>query len=48
MPCCGVTFLVIYQLVTDDFFDPGKKMKIDLVKCYTCDYHLKYVPGSHI
>lgn len=45
-PCCGVKSLVLYQLVTDDLFNPGQKMKIDWVKCYTCDYHLRYDTGE--
>lgn len=45
-PCCGVNSLVLYRIIIDDIFNPGKKLKIDWVKCYTCDYHLRYDTGE--
>lgn len=45
-PCCGVESLVLYQITIDDIFNAGKKLKIDWVKCYTCDYHLRYDTGE--
>jgi hypothetical protein len=41
-PCCGVESLVLYQIISDDIFNEGQKVKIEWVKCYTCEYHLRY------
>jgi hypothetical protein len=45
-PCCGVHSLVRYNITTDDFFNPGEIKNIEWVKCYTCDYHLRYNVGD--
>jgi hypothetical protein len=33
-PCCGIKSLTLYRI------------KIDWVKCYTCEYHLRYDTGE--
>lgn len=41
-PCCGVESMVKYREVIDDFFNPGTELHITWVKCYTCEYHLRF------
>ena len=45
-PCCGVKSLVYYREVIADMFKPESTKNIDWVKCYTCDYHLRYNVGD--
>lgn len=46
-PCCGVESMVVYRERIEDFFSETKKMKnIDWVKCYTCEYHVRYNAGD--
>lgn len=44
--CCGEETLVVYKLTIDDLWNPGKTQDIDWVKCYLCDYHLRYNVGD--
>lgn len=45
--CCNVDSMVIYQETVDDIFNLGTAKKIiEWVKCYTCDYHLRYNAGD--
>ncbi len=37
-PCCDVNSLVVYQSRNKDFLNRN----IEWVKCYTCDYHIRY------
>ena len=42
-PCCGNHSLVRYAItIPDDFMNPGHPLLIEWVKCYTCDYHLRF------
>lgn len=45
-PCCGEKTLVVYRITIDDIFNAGKKLDIDWVKCYMCDYHLRHNAGD--
>lgn len=45
-PCCAEKALVVYEIQIDDFFNPGSKENIGWVKCYLCDYHLRYNAGE--
>ncbi len=45
-PCCGEESLVHYRHFYDDFFNNGETSNIDWVKCYTCDYHIRYNAGD--
>jgi len=45
-PCCGIKSLVLYNITVDDFFNENKKQLVSWVKCYTCDYHLRYDTGE--
>lgn len=45
-PCCGNNSLVIYRQQINDIFNNGQLLNIDWVKCYTCDYHLRYNTGE--
>ena len=45
-PCCTEKTLVVYRITIDDIFNRGKKRDIDWVKCYLCDYHLRYNAGD--
>lgn len=40
-PCCGGKSLVLYRIHADDLPIPLGK-NIEWIKCYTCDYHLRY------
>jgi hypothetical protein len=44
--CCGENTLVVYKLTIDDIWNPGQTQEIDWVKCYLCDYHLRYNVGD--
>lgn len=44
--CCGVNSMVIYQEIIDSIFVKGEKESIEWVKCYTCDYHIRYNVGD--
>ncbi len=42
-PCCNEESLVIYKIETKDvIFNPEQMLVIEWLKCYTCDYHLRY------
>lgn len=46
-PCCATKSLVVYrEKVLDPFSNFKKDMDIDWVKCYTCDYHIRYNVGD--
>ncbi|MDB5199172.1 MAG: hypothetical protein JWO92_1135 [Chitinophagaceae bacterium] len=45
-PCCGINSLVLYQKNIDDLFNPGHDLKISWVKCYMCDYYLRFDTGE--
>ncbi|MDH4474112.1 MAG: hypothetical protein QE487_16005 [Fluviicola sp.] len=45
-PCCGLDSLVHYRHSMDDFFHEGEIINIDWVKCYTCDYYIRYNVGD--
>lgn len=44
--CCGNESKVFYEEQIDDFFNSGKTIKIQWVKCYVCEYHLRYNVGD--
>lgn len=44
--CCGQKSMVVYQHIIDDIFNPPNKKNIGWVKCYTCDYHLRFNVGE--
>jgi hypothetical protein len=41
-PCCGNEPMVIYRQEHNDIFNHNQLLNIDWVKCYTCDYYLRY------
>lgn len=45
-PCCSHTSLVIYRQEWNDIFNNNRPLNIDWVKCYTCDYHVRYNTGE--
>jgi len=45
-PCCGEESMVVYRHTINDILNQGKKLNIEWVKCYTCDYHLRYNVGN--
>lgn len=45
-PCCGHNSLVIYCQEWNDMFNGNSPLNIDWVKCYTCDYHVRYNTGE--
>jgi hypothetical protein len=46
-PCCDIESLVLYEEIVDNPFSKKEdKIKIQWVKCYTCDYHLRYNVGD--
>ncbi|MGV3609432.1 MAG: hypothetical protein ACO1N0_00675 [Fluviicola sp.] len=45
-PCCGVESMVRYRHSYPDLFKKGEISNIDWVKCYTCDYHIRYNAGD--
>lgn len=45
-PCCGVESMVHYRHTFSDIFKNGDLSNIDWVKCYTCDYHIRYNAGD--
>lgn len=45
-PCCGVASMVHYRHTFSDIFRNGEKSNIDWVKCYTCDYYIRYNAGD--
>ncbi|MFM7022463.1 MAG: hypothetical protein ACKOXB_05755 [Flavobacteriales bacterium] len=45
-PCCAEKTLVVYKVTTIDLHNLGKKKDIDWVKCYLCDYHLRFNAGD--
>lgn len=47
-PCCGEESLVLYLQEIDDIFNDNEKVKIEWVKCYVCDYHVRYNVGDPI
>ena len=44
--CCGEESMVVYRETINDIFNPGSKKHIEWVKCYTCDYHIRYNAGD--
>lgn len=44
--CCAEESMVVYQEIIDDIFRIGSKKSIEWVKCYTCDYHIRYNVGD--
>ena len=44
-PCCGEPSLVVYQILGKDLPIAGED-NITWVKCYTCDYHIRYNVGE--
>jgi len=44
--CCGEKSMVVYRHTIDDIFNPTKKLNIEWIKCYTCDYHLRFNVGD--
>lgn len=40
-PCCGIKSLVYYR-IDDEKIKIFDKRNIEWIKCYTCDYHLRY------
>lgn len=40
--CCGQDSMVLYRVTVEDIFNAGSKLNIDWVKCYTCDYHMRF------
>lgn len=46
-PCCSVESLVLYsESVLNIFSKKNENMVIEWVKCYTCDYHLRFNVGD--
>jgi hypothetical protein len=45
-PCCERKSMVLYSLVIDDIFNKGRKLDIQWVQCYTCEYHVRYNAGD--
>lgn len=46
-PCCGEKSMVRYKITMRDIFEKGvKHFEITWVKCYTCDYHIRYNAGD--
>lgn len=45
-PCCGNQSMVIYRQEFNDIFNNNQPMNIDWVKCYICDYFLRYNTGE--
>jgi|GEM_PF-6518497 hypothetical protein len=44
--CCGEKSMVHYSISTTDPFNQTQTILIDWLKCYTCDYHLRYNAGD--
>lgn len=47
-PCCTKKTLVLYSIVIEDIFNKPEKLDIQWVKCYTCDYHIRYNVGDPV
>lgn len=45
-PCCGVESMVHYRHTFSNIFRKGEMTDIDWVKCYTCDYYIRYNAGD--
>lgn len=45
-PCCATESLVLYNEEVTDVFRVNEKILIEWVKCYTCEYHLRYNVGD--
>ncbi len=48
-PCCGESTLVVYRFTQEkSFLHGGRDADIDWIKCYLCDYHLRYNAGDPV
>ncbi len=45
-PCCGNQSMVIYRQEFNDIINNNQPLNIDWVKCYSCDYYLRYNTGE--
>ena len=45
-PCCGTDSLVIYSEKAIKIWEDEKPDFIEWIKCYTCEYHLRYNVGD--
>ena len=45
-PCCGEESLVMYETQLENYMGKEETLIIQWVKCYTCDYHLRYNVGD--
>lgn len=47
-PCCTKKTLVLYSMVIEDIFNKHDTLNIQWVKCYICDYHIRYNVGDPV